>query len=142
MTRVFDLPDSLVKRAEELAREDGVSLDIWVTSALAQKIGAVETAEVFFRRRSAGAGKGLSSYLDFIPITLRYQGMSCRGLEVPARNSWLVGKRETDDRGSWSPRSGFSDLGNFRSRSWRERKAEGSSSHPSQNRDMGHPPVS
>ena len=53
--------------AEELAREDGVSLDIWVTSALAQKIGAVETAAAFFRRRAAGAGQGLSSYLDLIP---------------------------------------------------------------------------
>ena len=67
MTRVLDLPESLLKRAEELAREDGVSLDIWVTSALAQKIGAVETAAEFFRRRSAGAGRGLQSYLDLIP---------------------------------------------------------------------------
>jgi hypothetical protein len=67
MTRVFDLPDSLLKRAEELAREDGVSLDVWVTSALAQKIGAVETAAEFFKRRSEGAGKGLSSYLDLVP---------------------------------------------------------------------------
>jgi hypothetical protein len=67
MTRVFDLPDSLLKRAEELAWEDGVSLDVWVTSALAQKIGAVETAAEFFKRRSEGAGKGLSSYLDLIP---------------------------------------------------------------------------
>jgi len=69
MTRVFDLPDSLLKRAEELAREDGVSLDVWVTSALAQKIGAVETAAEFFRRKSAGAGAGLGSYLDLIPDT-------------------------------------------------------------------------
>jgi hypothetical protein len=67
MTRILELPDSLVKRAEELAREDGVSLDIWVTSALAQKIGAVETAAAFFQRRAAGAGKGLSSFLDLIP---------------------------------------------------------------------------
>jgi hypothetical protein len=67
MTRVFDLPNSLLKRAEELAREDGVSLDVWVTSALAQKIGAVETAAAFFRRKAAGAGKGLGSYLDLIP---------------------------------------------------------------------------
>ena len=67
MTRVFDLPNSLLKRAEELAREDGVSLDVWVTSALAQKIGAMETAAAFFKHRSAGAGKGLSSYLDLIP---------------------------------------------------------------------------
>jgi hypothetical protein len=67
MTRIFDLPDSLVKRAEELAREDGVSLDVWVTSALAQKIGAVETAAAFFKSRSAGASKGLSAYLELIP---------------------------------------------------------------------------
>lgn len=67
MTRAFDVPESLLKRAEELAREDGVSLDIWVVSALAQKIGAVETAAEFFRRRSERAGKGLSSYLDLIP---------------------------------------------------------------------------
>jgi hypothetical protein len=67
MTRVFDLPDSLLKRAEELAREDGVSLDVWVTSAVAQKIGAVETAAEFFRRRAAGAGEGLASYLELVP---------------------------------------------------------------------------
>ena len=67
MTRAFDVPESLLRRAEELAREDGVSLDIWVVSALAQKIGAVETAAEFFRRKSAGAGQGLNSYLDLVP---------------------------------------------------------------------------
>jgi hypothetical protein len=67
MTRVFDLPESLVERAEELARQDGVSLDVWVTSALAQKTGAVETGAGFFRRKSSDAGKGLNSYLDLIP---------------------------------------------------------------------------
>ncbi|MGO9339839.1 MAG: hypothetical protein ACLPY1_20250 [Terracidiphilus sp.] len=78
MTRVFDVPESLLKRAEELAREDGVSLDIWVTSALAQKIGAVETATEFFRRRAAGAGNGLQSYLDMIP-----DGQPASGDELP-----------------------------------------------------------
>jgi hypothetical protein len=67
MTRVFDVPESLLKRAEELANEDGVSLDKWVTAAVAQKIGAVETAAEFFRNRSAGAGKGILSYLEMIP---------------------------------------------------------------------------
>jgi hypothetical protein len=67
MTRSFEIPESLLRRAEELAREDGVSLDIWITSALAQKIGAVETAEEFFKRRGAGAGKGLKYYLDMVP---------------------------------------------------------------------------
>lgn len=58
---------SILKRAEELALEDGVSLDVWVTSALAQKIGAEETAAAFFEREAAGVGKGLSSYLDLVP---------------------------------------------------------------------------
>jgi len=68
-------------------------MDIWVTSALAQKIGAVETAAAFFQRRSAGAGKGLSSYLDLIPDNPPCQGTSCRWLEILALNSRLVGKR-------------------------------------------------
>ncbi len=65
--REFEIPNSLLKRAEELAREDGVSLDIWVTSALAQKIGVVETAAEFFKRRASGASKGLQHYLDMVP---------------------------------------------------------------------------
>lgn len=67
MTRSFEIPESLLKRAEELAREDGVSLDIWITSALAQKIGTVETAAEFFKRRGAGADGKLKQYLDMVP---------------------------------------------------------------------------
>ena len=67
MRVVLEIPESLLKRAEELAREDGVSLDIWITSALAQKIGAMEQVEAFFKRRAAGAGKGLKYYLDMVP---------------------------------------------------------------------------
>ncbi len=65
--RSLEIPESLLKRAEELAREDGVSLDIWVTSALAQKIGAVETAEEFFKRRAANGGEALKHLLDMVP---------------------------------------------------------------------------
>ncbi len=49
------LPASLEKEAARLAEEDGVSLSHWVSLAVAQKIGAVETAAGFFRRRSQGA---------------------------------------------------------------------------------------
>jgi len=65
--RSLQIPESLLKRAEQLASEDGVSLDIWVTSALAQKIGVVETAANFFKKRGEGAGKGLKHYLELVP---------------------------------------------------------------------------
>jgi hypothetical protein len=65
--RALQIPESLLKHAEKLAQEDGVSLDIWITSALAQKIGVVETAADFFKRRGANAGKGLEHYLAKVP---------------------------------------------------------------------------
>lgn len=65
--RSLEIPESLLKRAEQLAREDGVSLDTWVTAALAQKIGVVETAAEFFKRRSAGATGDLRQFLELIP---------------------------------------------------------------------------
>ena len=48
------LPASMRAAAERLAREDGVSLNEWIASAVAQKVGSVEAAAEFFRRRGAG----------------------------------------------------------------------------------------
>lgn len=50
-----NLPPSLGNAARKLAEEDGVSLSQWVSIAVAQKIGSVETAEAFFKRRAQGA---------------------------------------------------------------------------------------
>jgi len=50
------LPASLEREAARLAQEDGVSLSHWVSLAVAQKIGAVETAAESFHRRSQGSG--------------------------------------------------------------------------------------
>lgn len=49
------LPASIKRAAERLAREDGVSLNQWISSAVAQKIGAVETAAVFLKARAGDA---------------------------------------------------------------------------------------
>ena len=38
-----------------LAKEDGVSLNQWIAAAVAEKVGVVETAADFFKKR---AGKG------------------------------------------------------------------------------------
>ena len=49
------LPASLKETAARLAKDDGVSLNQWIATAVAQKIGAVETAAEFFDRRGAKA---------------------------------------------------------------------------------------
>jgi hypothetical protein len=62
-TYPVELPHSIGNAAQKLAEEDGVSLSQWVTVAVAQKIGSIETAEAFFKRRSRGADK-----VDFLEI--------------------------------------------------------------------------
>ena len=54
----LQLPESLKATAVRLAKEDGVSLNQWIVAAVAQKIGAVETAETYLKRRAKGAKQG------------------------------------------------------------------------------------
>lgn len=54
-TYPLKLPASIKAAAARLAKEDGVSLNQWIATAVAQKVGAVETAAAFFRRRAGGA---------------------------------------------------------------------------------------
>lgn len=49
------LPASIKAAAARLAKEDGVSLNQWISVAIAQKIGAVETAADFLNRRAGAA---------------------------------------------------------------------------------------
>lgn len=51
-TYPLKLPTSIKTAAARLAKEDGVSLNQWIASAVAQKVGAVETAADFFRQRA------------------------------------------------------------------------------------------
>jgi hypothetical protein len=58
------LPQSLKRTAARLAKEDGVSLNQWIATAVAQKIGAVETAAEFLAKRAQGRdGSGLHGLL-------------------------------------------------------------------------------
>ena len=54
-TYPLKLPSTLKAEAARLARQDGVSLNQWIATAVAQKIGAVETAADFLRRRAGDA---------------------------------------------------------------------------------------
>ena len=71
MTKVaypLKLPNSIKQAAQRLAKKDGVSLNQWISVAVAQKVGAVETAAQFFERRAARAKrKGLIRFLDAAP---------------------------------------------------------------------------
>jgi hypothetical protein len=58
MTRTsypLKLPASIKDAAQRLAKEDGVSLNQWISVAIAQKIGVVETAADFLKHRAGGA---------------------------------------------------------------------------------------
>lgn len=67
-TYPLKLPMSIKRAAQRLAKEDGVSLNQWIASAVAQKVGVVETAAEFFAKRSSGAtGAGLMKFLRNAP---------------------------------------------------------------------------
>ena len=57
------LPASVKAAAARLAKEDGVSLNQWISVAIAQKIGVVETAADFLKLR---AGKAKTA--DMLPF--------------------------------------------------------------------------
>jgi hypothetical protein len=62
------LPHSIKKAARRLAKKDGVSLNQWIATAVAQKIGVVETAAGFFKKRAGNAkGDGLMKYVRNAP---------------------------------------------------------------------------
>lgn len=54
MSRTFPLrlPESIRRAAEGLAREDGVSLNQFIATAVAEKVSALHTA-TYFRTRAA-----------------------------------------------------------------------------------------
>ncbi len=67
-TYPLKLPASIKATAARLAKEDGVSLNQWIATAVAQKIGAVETAADFFKRRAGGAQpEDLKAFLASAP---------------------------------------------------------------------------
>lgn len=67
-TYPLKLPLSIKKAAQRLAKEDGVSLNQWISVAVAEKVGVVETAAEFFKKRSGKAtGAGLMKFLRGAP---------------------------------------------------------------------------
>jgi hypothetical protein len=62
------LPNSVKKAAQRLAKEDGVSLNQWIAAAVAEKVGVMETATDFIKKRAGKAkGGGLMRFLRNAP---------------------------------------------------------------------------
>jgi hypothetical protein len=67
-TYPLKLPLSIKKAAQRLAKEDGVSLNQWISVAVAEKVGVVETAAEFFKKRAGKAtGDRLMKFLRAAP---------------------------------------------------------------------------
>ena len=67
-TYPLKLPLSIKKAAQRLAQEDGVSLNKWIASGVAEKVGVVETAAEFFKKRaSRKTGDQLIEFLRNAP---------------------------------------------------------------------------
>ncbi|MEO5337812.1 MAG: pilus assembly protein HicB [Magnetospirillum sp. WYHS-4] len=67
-TYPLKLPTSVKRAAQRLAREDGVSLNQWIAAAVAEKVGAVETAALFFKRHAGDARpEDMLPFLDAAP---------------------------------------------------------------------------
>ena len=61
------LPDSVHRHIREIAKEDGVSINLFITSAVSEKISAL-TTEDYIARRARGARKGaFTKVLDRVP---------------------------------------------------------------------------
>jgi hypothetical protein len=86
------LPNDLLDAAHKQAERDGVPLDLWLSSALADRLGASEQAQNFFRARASRARKGaLRAALDAvrtetqIPVTNSKHRLPCAGFGVGVR---------------------------------------------------------
>jgi hypothetical protein len=66
-TTEVKLPDSLLKRAREMAERDGVTLEQFISSALAEKTAAWMTVEYLERRAARGSRERFRRALDKVP---------------------------------------------------------------------------
>lgn len=68
VSQTLHLPAPLKAAAERMAQRDGVSLNQWVASAVAQKIGAVDAVQDFFARRAGRSQPAdLNNILALVP---------------------------------------------------------------------------
>jgi hypothetical protein len=67
-TYPLKLPNSVKNAAAELAKADGVSLNQFIAAAVAEKVGVLQTAQIFLKDRAGTAKpRDLLKYLKRAP---------------------------------------------------------------------------
>ena len=61
------LPDSLHKKVKELSQQDNISINQFITAALAEKISALLTEEYLEKRAKRGSREKFASALSKVP---------------------------------------------------------------------------
>jgi hypothetical protein len=74
------LPESLHQRARELAKQEGVSINQLIATALAEKISAIDTIAYLEERASRASVDRFRSVLDAVP-----SGTPLEGDELPGK---------------------------------------------------------
>ena len=64
---VVQLPDSIRKRAEQLAANDGVTVDQFLATALAEKIAVIEAVDHISRRAARADERAFVKVLGKVP---------------------------------------------------------------------------
>jgi len=61
------LPDSLHRELRELAKRDGISINQFIATAVAEKVSALATADYLHRRAQQGDEKRFAEVLSKVP---------------------------------------------------------------------------
>jgi predicted transcriptional regulator len=63
------LPESLHKQVKELAEKEGISINQFITSAVAEKMSALATEDYLGKRAAGGKRKSFEAVLKKVPAT-------------------------------------------------------------------------
>ncbi len=61
------LPESLYKKIKEIAKEDGVSINQFISSAAAEKVSAIMTVDFLKKEAKLGKRKDFEAVLKKVP---------------------------------------------------------------------------
>lgn len=68
-TMNINVPDSLLKQVRQLAEQENMTLEQFISSALAEKVSALRTVEYLRRRAARGNRAGFEQALNNVPDT-------------------------------------------------------------------------